>query len=217
VTVAGDITVQSGETLFIQPGVLVLFTGRYKFTVSGLPDAKGTESDTIIFTRAEPTELSNWRGFRFDGACDAGGGICSRYDTSEINNNTILGNQMNRGGGVYVLTYSYLPPVICNTILWDNSASTDPEIHLDPTPGSNAVVTFGDISGGWSVQGNIDEDPLFTSLPLPAVTTIPSPGFLHVSTEVILPMTFPAEAPALSTLVRSSSGRGRTATGYRYR
>ncbi len=162
-TVAGDITVQSGETLIIQPGVLVLFTGRYKFTVSGLPDAKGTESDTIIFTRAEPTELSNWRGFRFDGACDAGGGICSRYDTSEINNNTILGNQMNRGGGVYVLTYSYLPPVICNTILWDNSASTDPEIHLDPTPGSNAVVTFGDISGGWSVQGNIDEDPLFTS------------------------------------------------------
>jgi len=63
---SGDVTVPPGMTLTIAPGVSVLFTGMYKFTIVGTLIADGTESDSIIFTRAYPTEQSKWRGLRFD-------------------------------------------------------------------------------------------------------------------------------------------------------
>jgi len=325
-TVVGDITVTSGDDLTIEPGVLVQFTGRYKFIVNGLLQSVGTATDVITFTRAYPTEESKWRGFRFDGAddssllefciveyargdgdypdvrgggvwiencsptvryclitnnythnanyngagggvclnsstyslieynyivlnqadsgggilvgsdsdpviryniiedneafyagggvyvsangrstvsdnvirhnhsggwgggginlwsatwmygtfsyvhnnlivensaSDAGGGIYSRYDASRIYNNTITGNQASRGGGVYVLTFDYLPPFLTNTVLWDNSASLGQEIYLDPAAGSEAVVEYCDVEGNWPGTGNIDGDPLF--------------------------------------------------------
>ncbi len=64
----GDIRVQSGDTLVILPGTEVKFTGRYKFIVNGLLTADGTISDSLLFSRAYPTEESKWRGFRFEGA-----------------------------------------------------------------------------------------------------------------------------------------------------
>jgi parallel beta-helix repeat protein len=327
VTVVGDITVPGGESLAIEPGVIVLFTGRYRFNINGLLLAAGSESDPVTFTRAEETEESKWRGFRFDGAddsslleycliewakgdgaypdvrgggiwinncsptvrfctiqnnythnanyngagggiclnenstsviennhilmneadsgggilvgwecdpvirnnliedneafyagggiyvsangrssiennvilsnnsggwgggginlwsatwlygtfstldnnlivgntaSDAGGGIYSRYDTSLLTNNTISENQANRGGGVYVLTFDYLPPVLHNDILWNDTAPLGQEIYLDPAAGSEAVITYSDVEGGWAGSGNIDEDPLFS-------------------------------------------------------
>jgi parallel beta-helix repeat protein len=54
--------------LVIEPGVEVLFTGHFRFTVEGGLEAKGTKDDEILFTRAYPTELSKWRGFRFQDA-----------------------------------------------------------------------------------------------------------------------------------------------------
>ena len=94
-------------------------------------------------------------------ASDAGGGIYSRYDTSRIYNNTISGNQSARGGGVYVLTYDYLLPVLTNTILWSNAAAQGQEIYLDPVSGSEAVVEYCDVQGGWPGTGNMDSDPRF--------------------------------------------------------
>jgi len=67
----GDISVSIGDYLQIQPGVTVLFTGNYKFTVNGLLTAEGTENDSITFSRMYPTEESKWRGFRFDSADDS--------------------------------------------------------------------------------------------------------------------------------------------------
>jgi parallel beta-helix repeat protein len=94
-------------------------------------------------------------------ASDAGGGIYSRYDASRIYNNTICGNQSSRGGGVYVLTFDYLPPVLTNTILWNNVATQGQEIFLDPVSGSEAVVEYCDVEGGWPGTGNINSDPVF--------------------------------------------------------
>lgn len=62
-----DVTVPPGQTLVIRPGVEVLFTGHYKFNVFGNLQAIGTEEDSIIFTRAFPTEESKWGGIRIDG------------------------------------------------------------------------------------------------------------------------------------------------------
>ena len=51
-----DVTVPAGQTLEIRPGVKVLFTGHYRFNVFGNLQAIGTEQDSIVFTRAFPTE-----------------------------------------------------------------------------------------------------------------------------------------------------------------
>ena len=324
----GDIFVDEGDTLIIMPGVEALFTGRYKFIVYGRLNADGLEGDSIVFTRAYPTEESKWRGFRFDNAddgsslswcrieyakgegaypdvrgggiwiddcmvwirhcviahnythnanyngsgggifmensqsvietchfidnlADNGGGICvgsgsnptiqlctfednevyssgggiyvsanaeaticfntfennqsngifgggainlwcatwlygttatvysnliidnhaagsgggiySRYDGSFMYNNTIAGNSANAGGGIYVLTYSYLPPTIYNSIVWGNTASVGPQIYLDPQTSSAANITYCDVEGGWQGMGNFDDDPLFAT------------------------------------------------------
>ncbi len=60
-----DVTVPAGQTLEIRPGVEVLFTGHYKFNVLGNLQAIGTEQDSIVFTRAFPTEESRGWGLRF--------------------------------------------------------------------------------------------------------------------------------------------------------
>ncbi len=66
-----DVNVPAGQTLEIQPGVEVLFTGHYKFNVNGNLQAIGTEQDSIVFTRAFPTEESKWDGIRFNAGSDA--------------------------------------------------------------------------------------------------------------------------------------------------
>lgn len=331
VWVDGDIRVPPGETLIIEPGVFVRFTGRFKFTVEGRLDSIGTPDDRIVLTRAYPTNESKWRGLRFDHADDAscleycrieyargdgdypdvrgggvwihycsptvrhcvitknyshngayngtgggisldessqsiieynhildnradsggginvgwesdavirynviednyaffagggiyvsansesaiygnviqentaagwggggginlwsgtiyydtyshvynnlilnnvasfgadgdGGGIYSRYDTSKIYNNTLVGNQAQYGGGLFVVTFSYLRPEVYNCILWNNSAPAGKEIYLYPETGSEAEVSYCDVEGGWPGNGNIDADPLF--------------------------------------------------------
>jgi regulation of enolase protein 1 (concanavalin A-like superfamily) len=65
-----DVTVPAGQTLEIRPGVKVLFTGHYKFNVFGNLQAIGTEQDSIVFTRAFPTDESKWAGFRITNAAD---------------------------------------------------------------------------------------------------------------------------------------------------
>ncbi|MCP4020893.1 MAG: right-handed parallel beta-helix repeat-containing protein [Desulfobacteraceae bacterium] len=67
----GDVQVPAGETLVIEPGTDILFTGRYSFTVFGRLQAVGTADHMIVFTRAYDTEASKWSGIRFDNADDA--------------------------------------------------------------------------------------------------------------------------------------------------
>jgi predicted outer membrane repeat protein len=103
-----------------------------------------------------------------------GGGIyCYGSDSSAIiMNTTIAGNtSCEHGGGIYcndsLLTLS-------NTILWNNSAATGPEIYLDyyDKP-STVTISYSDVKGGqacvyvepgyildWG-EGMIDSDPLF--------------------------------------------------------
>ena len=52
--IIGDIYVEAGDTLEIEPGVELLFDGDYDFQVYGTLLAIGTESDSIIIQSAEP-------------------------------------------------------------------------------------------------------------------------------------------------------------------
>jgi parallel beta-helix repeat protein len=120
-------------------------------------------------------------------AGDAGGGIYSRYESSILYQNTVAGNHANRGGGIYVLTFDDLPPVLYNTILWGNTAGNGPQVFLDPVSGSQADITFCDVEGGWPGHGNIDMDPLFADAAEGDYhLTYPSPCFNAGSTGVAL-------------------------------
>lgn len=70
VTIDGDVEIPAGETLVIEPGVQVEFTGRFTFNVLGRLEAVGTVEQLIVFSRAFETEASKWRGLRFDNADD---------------------------------------------------------------------------------------------------------------------------------------------------
>ena len=51
--------------------------------------------------------------------------------------------------------------MIMNCILWGDHATIGPEIYN--SWGGSSVVTYSDVQGGWSGEGNIDADPQFIS------------------------------------------------------
>jgi len=70
--IEGEITIPDGETLTIDPGILVEFQGHYIFNIQGRILAEGTEQDSIFFTIADTTGFSNfnstagsWDSFEF--------------------------------------------------------------------------------------------------------------------------------------------------------
>jgi len=81
-----------------------------------------------------------------------GGGIYCYSSSPTITNNTITGNAAYKGGGIYC--YSSSSPVITNTIIWGNSPS-------DIYPDDLSNVSYSDIGGGYTGEGNIDTVPLF--------------------------------------------------------
>jgi len=62
--VTGDVTIPTGLTLNIEPGVEVNFQGYYKFYVLGNLQAIGTEDTMVIFTTDTPS--IGWGGLRVD-------------------------------------------------------------------------------------------------------------------------------------------------------
>ncbi|MCP4632000.1 MAG: T9SS type A sorting domain-containing protein [candidate division Zixibacteria bacterium] len=103
-----------------------------------------------------------------DNIAGTGGGISISGSYLEVNNNTIYGNEAKGyGGGFFIVTSN---PIIKNTIVWNNSAPDGANIWLD----GSAIVTYSDIQGGFTGEGNIDADPLFTD---------PSNGDFHLTWE----------------------------------
>ena len=97
---------------------------------------------------------ANWRG---------GGIYCSSTThpnpSALVMNNTIVNNVAgDSGGGIYGDRFF---PEITNTIFWNNSAPTGPELA---SRYGSPPTTCCDIKGGWPGTGNIDADPLFVDL-----------------------------------------------------
>jgi hypothetical protein len=80
-----------------------------------------------------------------------GGGISTHVGSGSLFiNNTVTGNIVPSGNGGAI--YATDNPTIINCILWDNQPD---EIY------GVSDVTYSDVEGGWSGDGNIDEDPQF--------------------------------------------------------
>jgi hypothetical protein len=96
----GDIDVPAGQTLTIEPGVVVKFSGMFRFYVHGTLMAVGTPEARILMTHSVEQPDANWRGLRFFAAQGVSElGYC---DISWGYAQGIVGNPDSRGGGVYV-------------------------------------------------------------------------------------------------------------------
>ena len=95
-----------------------------------------------------------------------GGGICLEMCEGALvegclirNNETASGWGFAYGAGIYIGWSDGV--VAVNNILWgDIGEYGDDEIYVDH---GSLSVTFSDVMGGWSGEGNIDADPLFIS------------------------------------------------------
>jgi len=139
----GEISIQQGDELTIEPGIQVIFSGHYKFNIYGRILAEGTATDSIIFS-AQDT-IVGWNGLRFlttnnniqDSSkviyCKlefgnattypqpAGGAIFCYYSSDIlIKNCLVTNNKADWGGGI--CCWSNSSPRLENVIISENTA-----------------------------------------------------------------------------------------------
>ncbi len=92
-------------------------------------------------------------------ASEEGGGMYNAADVvPEVMNCTFYGNFAEQVGGA--ISNHDCNPVITNSILWNNAASSANEIY-NVNAATIPVVTYCDVEGGYTGAGNINSDPLF--------------------------------------------------------
>ena len=145
--VTGNISIQNGDSLIIEPGTNFYFNGDYGFDVYGYLCAEGTQEDSIKFMPY--CGVSYWRGIDFEDSSDdssklvyclvtggnasgsfpefLGGGILLYYSSPTISNCTISGNSASSGGGICCWYSS--SPIILNCTISLNYAGNGGGIH----------------------------------------------------------------------------------------
>ena len=181
--VTGDITVPTGVTLTIDPGVIVEFNADVQFSLQGTLDANGTETDSVFFVEG----TSTWRGFSITNGSHTFDYVAIRGVSSTTNNTStvymegnnasatlqncvIEGNTAYRSGGLYVgntcsATLSECivrNNTVSNAATWgsavlvsNSSSGTTPVVFLE-----NSVFdgNTGALSGGFlgSLAGSVE-------------------------------------------------------------
>ncbi len=123
--VTGSVQIPNGQTLIVEPGVVVQFQSNYQLQVNGRLLAQGNSQDSIKFTAGNLT--LGWQGIRFPstalsndsskiefcaiefakgngtGSLSSGGAInCTNFDKFKISNCSIrFCTALYRGGGIY--------------------------------------------------------------------------------------------------------------------
>ncbi|MCD4737202.1 MAG: right-handed parallel beta-helix repeat-containing protein, partial [Bacteroidales bacterium] len=147
VKVTGDIYVNNGITLTIDPGIFVEFQGHYKLEVDGTLLAIGKETDTITFTAAD--QNTGWNRIVFDNTPSTNDSSKIVYCKLEYGKATNVGYRY--GGAVYV--YSFNKVKIFNCLFRNNYAEFDGGAiycRFANISISNCFITgnYGDVQGG---------------------------------------------------------------------
>jgi len=137
----GDVIIPENDSLIIEPGVEILFNGRYDLTVYGILKAVGTAADSIRFTRYLPNDSLNWAGLRFYRGSDSsklkyciveysdgpisssgrGGGIYCSLTLITLSNSSIRHNGTYFGGGIYAVNSEI---ILDNVTIEDNRTNS---------------------------------------------------------------------------------------------
>ena len=173
------IYVAEEDSLTIEAGASLIFTGDYQLIIYGYLYAVGAEDDSIIFKCADSVEV--WGTLVFEANCDDNsilsyahlsgcrlGGINFYQCEVTLSHCTITGNSASWGGGLYI---SYSNPLISNCVIYDNySVNNGGGIyctHSSPTiidceiyDNSCNVGGGGSGQGGGGICANHDSSPL---------------------------------------------------------
>lgn len=150
--VDGDVTIPSGDTLIIQPGVTIEFRGYYYFQVSGLLLAQGTVSDSITFTSYEPVSAAgDWQRIRFEDISDDNSVLdFCRIEYAEVgvyidNANPLVSNCFVEQTASYGIHCYHAAPTISHCRVEDCGNSG---IHCSVSPGPVTNCTVDNCSKG---------------------------------------------------------------------
>ncbi|MFH1861565.1 MAG: right-handed parallel beta-helix repeat-containing protein [bacterium] len=150
VLVVGEVQIQAGSSLTIDPGVRVLFNGHYKLIVNSNSTltAAGTVGDSIYFSAVIPD--SGWYGIRFLSSSSS-----SRLAYCHLTHGRAYGSGEDALGGAILCNSSN--PTIEHCLIDSNTASWGGAIHLNnssPTISSNSIIG-NSVTGSYSYGGAI--------------------------------------------------------------
>ena len=183
----GQILLQSGDELVIEPGVQVLFSGHYKFDIYGRLLAEGTENDTILFTAIDTT--TGWHTMKFwntngngqdsiklvyckfeyakSSGSNGGAIYCGESSDILIKNCLITKNIAHSGGGI---GFFYSSPCLDNVTIKGNTAEYGGGIYCNNSNPSFTNITItgnnsygGDDSGGGGIYF-YSSNPIITNV-----------------------------------------------------
>jgi len=127
VNVVGDVTVEDGVTLFIDPGVVVEFQDYYRLTVLGTLRAVGTAIERIVFTTDEPDKFAVdasrsgcWNGIRFPGTLETNAPSCLEQCVIEYSKALSGSGGLHPYGGGAISLYDFSKLTISNCIIRSN-------------------------------------------------------------------------------------------------
>ncbi|MCK4654019.1 MAG: right-handed parallel beta-helix repeat-containing protein [Candidatus Cloacimonetes bacterium] len=148
----GEISIQQGDELTIEPSVEVIFSGHYKFNIYGRILAEGTENEEIFFT-AQDTEFG-WHSLRFWNT-NSNGQDSSKvvYCNLRLGKATGEGNEK-YGGAIYCNNSSDI--LIKNCLFTKNYAeSHGGGIHCSNSSPSliNVIISGNEVSGANTTYG----------------------------------------------------------------
>jgi thermitase len=93
-TITQNLTIPSGESWNIQPGVTWQFASGTSLTVNGTLNAQGTSSSPIFFTSATGTTPGSWYGVSVQGSTSIFKWCTFQYGTIALNLSNNSGNQI---------------------------------------------------------------------------------------------------------------------------
>ena len=131
--ITDDLTLNSGDTLIIDPGIDILFMGQYEFMIKGVLYAMGTESDSIRFSSGQPSKnRGDWKYLQFNN--NGADGSYLNYTVVEYGggeeSDDNYGNIMMSNAAEIVINHSHIhssghspvppPPCLPQTVLPDD-------------------------------------------------------------------------------------------------
>jgi parallel beta-helix repeat protein len=121
---------------------------------------RGRYGAGIVFNYSGGVIRNNVIADNFGGEDYAGGGLWilgNRFDNKikVIENNTIINNSsVLAGGGIFL--WSSSQSYVRNNIIWGNTAPSSPQIRVQ---GGVVQITYNDVEGGYTGEGNINLNP----------------------------------------------------------
>jgi PKD repeat protein len=141
--IQGNITIPSGSTLTIEPGVQVLFQSWYSLTVNGTLIADGSASAPVLFSANNSSP--GWLGIRFINASNDSSLTYAIVEKGHASG----ADPLNSGGGIYIDGSS---PTISHSTIRNNSATySGGGIYLNnsnATLTANTIINNGTFSNG---------------------------------------------------------------------